>query len=265
MHAGCFDGNGLLNIIAIFHMHITQRLKAELWNRFGSLHFPAEWDGRVYGGGKLSQRFWEYFKAIQLLDLTPDAVVLDIGGGSPTEGAGFFATLLSTAVRGVAILDPKISAAVRSDSGISFIKEPANYETVHQLLSARPEITHITSISVFEHIAPAVREGIVRAINDAFKGDVFVSTFEYHPCRVYFEHQLTARSVSALFSPLTSYFLDEFVASPVWCENAFDQKRMARLSRTRPNIPPNFAPANIPLWYPVAVRFTRFLKPNIAS
>lgn len=62
---------------------ITQRLKQELWHRFGSKEHPAEWDGHVYGGGKLSQRFWEYFKAIELLSLDANSIVLDIGGGSP--------------------------------------------------------------------------------------------------------------------------------------------------------------------------------------
>ena len=238
-------------------MDTTLRLKSELWKRYGSPQHPAEWDGRVYGGGKLSQRFWEYFKAIELLDLTPDSVVLDIGGGSPTEGASFFAALLAGAVRRVIIVDPEIPAGLSPGANTTFVREPANYDALCKLLAAHPEITHVASISVFEHIEPAVREGIVRAINDAFGGDVFVSTFEYHPRQVYFEHQLTARSVSALFTPLVNYFLDQFVSSPVWCENAFDRKRILRAGRNRAYTPGNFSPANIPLWHPVAVRFVR--------
>ncbi len=65
---------------------MTNKLKAELWKRFGSKAHPAEWDGHVYGGGKLSQRFWEYFKAVELLELDGDSVVVDIGGGSPVTG-----------------------------------------------------------------------------------------------------------------------------------------------------------------------------------
>jgi hypothetical protein len=238
-------------------MQTTQRLKSELWSRYGSVQHPAEWDGRVYGGGKLSQRFWEYFKAIELLDLTPDSVVLDIGGGSPTNGASFFAALLASAVRRVLILDPQIPAALQPGANTEFIREPASYEVLLDLLRARPEITHVASISVFEHVEPPIREGMVRAINEAFAGDVFVSTFEYHTRQNYFEHQLTARSASALFSPLTNFFLDEFIASPVWCENAFDRKRIARLGRNRPYTPANLSAANIPLWHPIAVRFIR--------
>ena len=238
-------------------MHISQVLKSKLWAMYGSPQWPAEWDGQVFGGGKLSQRFWEYFKAVELLELTPDAVVLDVGGGSPTSGAGFFATLLSSAVRRVVVLDPKIPGEKKAGTNTTYIREPANYAVMRQLLTAQPEITHIASVSVFEHIEPSIREGIVRAINDTFQGQIFVSTFEYHTRRKYFEHQLTAKSVSTLFSPLTNYFLDEIVAAPVWCENAFDQKRIARWGRNRPYTPSRFSPANIPLWYPIAVRFVR--------
>jgi hypothetical protein len=238
-------------------MQTTQRLKSELWSRYGSEQHPAEWDGRVYGGGKLSQRFWEYFKAIELLDLTPESVVLDIGGGSPTSGAGFFAALLAGVVRRVLILDPEVPAAVDAGPNITLIREAASHAVLLRLLREHPEVTHIASISVFEHVAPAVREGVVQAINEAFTGPAFVATFEYHPRRVYFEHQLTARSVSALFHSLTRYYLDEFVASPVWCVNAFDRKRIVRLGRNDPYTAPNFSAANIPLWHPVAVRFLR--------
>jgi hypothetical protein len=240
----------------------TQTLKAGLWSRFGDPQHPAEWDGRIYGGGKLSQRFWEYFKAIELLDLGSRSVVLDIGGGSPTTGAGFFASLLSTAIAKVVVLDPQIPREATPPPNITFIREPANYDTLRELFSRHPEITHVASISVFEHIEAGVRQGIVRAINESFTGEMFVSTFEYHPRRVYFDHQLTARSVSALFSPLTNYFLDEFVSSPVLCENAFDDKWVPRLGRSRGLNTRLFSGANIPLWHPVAARFLRQPHPR---
>jgi hypothetical protein len=243
-------------------MDLTQHLKSELWHRYGSLQHPAEWDGQVYGGGKLSQRFWEYLIAIQMMDLSADAVVLDIGGGSPTSGAGFFGTLLSKFVNRVVILDSQICDESRPLPNVTYAREPANYESVRRLLRSHPQISHITSISVFEHVEPSVRQSIVQAINDEFHGAVFVSTFEYHPRRVYFEHQLTARTVSTLFSPLSNYFLDEFVTAPVLCENAFDQQRIARLGRNRGVAPGNLAAANIPLWHPVAVRFIRNPAPD---
>ena len=78
---------------------LTEKLKAALWQAYGNLNSPAAWDGNIYGGGKLSQRFWEYHQAIELLDLTPDSVVLDIGGGSPITGAGFFTKVIAPYVK----------------------------------------------------------------------------------------------------------------------------------------------------------------------
>ena len=72
---------------------LTNKLKKLLWERFGSADYPAEWDGRVYGGGKISQRWWEYFQAIEYLELYEGAVVLDIGGGSPATGLSFLVSL----------------------------------------------------------------------------------------------------------------------------------------------------------------------------
>lgn len=126
-----------------------------------------------------------------------------------------------------------------------------------EIFTARPEITHVASISVFEHIDPATREGMIRALNESFSGDTFVATLEYHPINTFFEHQLTARTVSDLFSPLTRFFLDEYTASPVWCENAFDRGNMLRINRKQPLARTNFSAANVPLWYPVAARFIR--------
>ncbi len=98
-----------------------RNLKAELWRRFGNREYPAEWDGRVYGGGKLSQRFWEYFEGVELLDPSPESVVLDIGGGSPVTGAGFFSSLLASAVKKVLILDPNVAADAKPAANIEYL------------------------------------------------------------------------------------------------------------------------------------------------
>ena len=230
----------------------TQRLKAELWRRFGSPDTPSEWDGNIYGGGKLSQRFWEYFKAIELLNLTADSVVLDIGGGSPVTGAGFFASLLATVVRKVIIYDPNISPSAVAPENVEFVRSSASLESFGKFLGERSDLTHAACISVFEHIAPADRENISQSLNDQFQGDTYVATFEFHARHTFFEHQLTAKTVSSLFSPLTHFYLDEMCASPVLAENAYDQGKIPKLSRKTP-----LTAANIPQWYPLAVRFLR--------
>lgn len=229
-------------------MNQTQQLKSELWRRFGSRDAPSEWDGNVYGGGKLSQRFWEYFKAVELLDLDSESIVLDIGGGSPVTGVGFFSALLATAVKKVYVFDLNIALSATAPDNMEFVRSLASYDTLRAFSEARPEITHISSVSVFEHIEPTIREGMVRAVNDFFPGCSFVATFEFHAKRTYFEYQLTARTVSTLFGSLTNYYLDELCASPVRCENAFD-------GLFKPSRRTFIAPVEIPRWYPLAVRF----------
>ena len=91
---------------------LTRPLKQRLWQRFGTAAHPAEWDGLVFGGGKISQRFWEYFKVIEYLDVADGARVLDIGGGSPTTGVSFFPQLLASFPGlHVGVLDTQFGAA----------------------------------------------------------------------------------------------------------------------------------------------------------
>jgi hypothetical protein len=233
-------------------MDATRRLKAELWRRFGAEGHPAEWDGRVYGGGKLSQRYWEYFRAVELLDLDDTSVVLDIGGGSPITGMGFFASLLSTVARKVVVLDPNVGDTSTAPENAEFVRSNGSYDVLKSLLSSRSDITHVASVSVFEHVEPAVREGMVRAIDECFRGTSFVATIEFHARSTFFEHQLTAKTMSDLFAPLTRFYPDEFSASPVWSENAFDTRRLVAVSPKSKRI---VATGPIPRWYPVAVRF----------
>jgi cyclopropane fatty-acyl-phospholipid synthase-like methyltransferase len=231
----------------------TDRLKAELWRRFGSAAYPAEWDGKYYGGGRLSQRFWEYLKAIELLDLDRRSVVLDIGGGSPLTGVGFFSSLLAEEVERVITMDPSIAPDAVAPQNVQLNRSAAGYDELRAVLAAHPQITHVVSVSVFEHVEPKVRLGMVRAINAFLPAGSFVATFEYHARTRYFEHALTARTTSELFAPFTNFYLDELSASPVWCENAFDRTRVLRFLKPRRF----FAASDVPQWYPVAVRFVR--------
>jgi len=234
------------------------RLKQELWSRFGTREHPAEWDGFVFGGGRLSQRFWEYFKTIELMDLQPDSVVLDIGGGSFKTGLGFFSELLSTQVAKVFVLDPEIQNVTDAPPSVTLIPAYANYEELAKLFMAHPEITHVCAVSVLEHVPAGIRREIFQAIDDHFKGHSLVLTFEYHATRVFFEHQLTARTLSEMVEPLKRLYLDAFHASPVHCENAIDPCRTLKIQRKR-NIFKRvlFGTLDTPRWYPVVLRFLR--------
>jgi 2-polyprenyl-3-methyl-5-hydroxy-6-metoxy-1,4-benzoquinol methylase len=235
-------------------MNATQWLKAELWRRFGTPEVPAEWDGRVLGGGKISQRFWEYFKAIEYLEIDENSVVLDIGGGSRATTGGFLANLLAERARAVVVMDPTVGAVgeIRGPSNIEFLARSASYEELRDLFTSRSDLTHVACVSVLEHIEPEARKGVVRAVNEFFKGDFFVATFEFHARTEFFKHQLTTRTMSEMFEPLTAFYPDRLEASPLLAENAFDSKRVVRLSRRR-----QLAEADIPRWHPLAVRFRR--------
>ena len=235
---------------------LTSRIKGDLWRMFGSPDTPAEWDGR-HGGGKLSQRFWEYFQCVEMLDLTPDSVVLDVGGGSPDTGIGFFAQLLAPHVRQVHIMDTN----VKYDPGrpnVSVHRALADRDNLAATLTAHPEIDRVVSVSVFEHIVPSTRVGIIAAINAHFRGDIFVATLEYHSQQVHFEQQLTARSLSELFEPMTRFHLEAMAQSPVHAENAFGSPALATKVLRRLGIKSRLtAPVQSSLWYPLALKFVR--------
>jgi hypothetical protein len=202
-------------------INLTKKLKAALWQCYGNPSYPAEWDGKVYGGGKLSQRFWEYHQAIELLELTPDSVVLDIGGGSPATGAGFFARVIAPLVKKVHVTDVNIGESNDTSPKIVFHRSLANYETLSKVLKETSRITHVACISVFEHIPHEIRCGMIKAVNEYFPGDTFVATLEFHPKECYFERQLVSRTVSEMFAFFTAFYPDTISKSPSWCEDAF--------------------------------------------
>jgi hypothetical protein len=235
---------------------LTERLKAALWQAYGDVNSPAEWDGNIYGGGKLSQRFWEYHQTIELLDLTPDSVVLDIGGGSPITGAGFFTTVIAPYVKEVHVLDVNVGDGRGCLPNIIFHRSLGSYESLAQLLKQNPQITHIASVSVFEHIPDEIRCGMTKAINEFFKGQIFVTTLEYHSRNCYFEYQLTAKTLSELFRPLERFYPEKILQSPVWAENGYQPAGFGRKAIRR--LFPRWRWSkfdNTQLWYPLALRF----------
>lgn len=218
-------------------------IKQRLWSMYGSEAYTAEWDGTVYGGGKISQRFWEYFIAVEMLELTPDSIVLDIGGGK-----GFFANLVAPFVKKVIILDENQDSSAEKLPNIERIRKNATHDSLSEVLSR--EITHIACISVFEHVPEVIREQMIRDINDVFTGGTFVTTFEFHPSICYFEHQLTTRTMSRLFSGFTHYYPLRIESSPLRSENAYGKATTLFHRRKR---------QYIGMWYPLAVHFRRVI------
>lgn len=219
-------------------------IKKRLWNMYGSAENPAEWDGRVFGGGKVSQRFWEYFTAVEMLDLTSDSVVLDIGGGK-----GFFAKLIAPFVKKVIVLDEdQADDTARASDNIECIAKNAVGDTLPSVLKKGDAISHISCISVFEHVADEIREQMIRDIDSHFTGMTFVATFEFHPSVCFFEHQLTTRTMSRMVSQFTQFYPEKIEASPMRCENAFGKATTPFNSRKT---------QHIGMWYPLALKFSR--------
>jgi hypothetical protein len=231
---------------------LSTQLKRTLWERYGSAAYPAEWDGHIYGGGKISQRYWEYFKAIELLDLSDDATVLDIGGGSPITGLSFFGGLLAASGISVVVMDENIRPASTLPPHVSILPRLAGRGTLTEALRYyRP--THLSCISVLEHASPADQLGIFEAVDEAFEGSRFVCTLEFHETTTFFEYQMTTTSLSAAVSRLNRYFLSQIEACPIHCVNSFPST-FQHTSRALVNEPPLER-----LWFPLALCFTRAL------
>jgi hypothetical protein len=219
-------------------MRLTARLKQQLWHWYGSGQFPAEWDGEVGGGGKISQRFWEYFIAIEMLDLCSGAVIVDIGGGSPATGINLFPRLLASAGVQVIVFDVNVGhgAVQETVPNLSLEYGLADYKSLCEAL-VKYTPTHLSCISVLEHASPFQQRGIFDAIESAFEGERAVLTFEFHENQSYFEEQLTTASLSNAVSGVRRYYLNRLERSPMRCTNAFD--------------------GSLRLWYPLALQFER--------
>ena len=226
---------------------ITAQLKRVLWERFGSVTHPAEWDGHVYGGGKISQRFWEYFKVIEFLELDEGASLLDIGGSSPKTGISFFAGLLASCGVPVMVLDTTFDRTVPIPPNVTLIEGLADRQKLSEALRLFHP-THLSCISVLEHASLAQQKGVFEAVEDAFRGSHFVCTFEFHETTRFFDQQLTTSSLSDAVSVLTRYYLADIEAAPFHCVDAFSPSGIGllgsehRLQR---------------LWFPLALGFKR--------
>jgi hypothetical protein len=238
----------------------TLALQARLWRMYGDKAHAAEWDGNVYGGGRLSQRFWEYHKTIDALDLTADSVVLDIGGGSPKTGVSLFVKVLAGVIKRVIVVDASLPPEIPEYPNVLCISKNATQPELEAIFTTHSEITHVTSVSVFEHIAQPERMGIVRGINEHFAGDTFVLTLEFHATTLFFEEQLTTRTLSDIGAALTRFVPVWIEASPFYAENAVRPWRplyariLVRLGvsrAAREQTPP------IGLWKPILLKFVR--------
>ena len=219
------------------HMSVTEKIKAALWSNHGTHECPTEWDGRVYGGGKISQRYWEYLISIEMLDLKPDSVLIDIGGGSPTTGVGIFARSILSAGIKVIVVDENLGAMEGYDTPNLILEKGLADKNTLSTLIEKYNPTHISCVSVLEHASAAQQMGIFEAIEASFHGEKAVFSFEFHETTCFVEQQLTTTTLSNAVSCLKRFYLNRMEKSPLNCVNSV-------IDRDR-------------LWYPLALQFNK--------
>jgi 2-polyprenyl-3-methyl-5-hydroxy-6-metoxy-1,4-benzoquinol methylase len=177
-------------------------LAQTLWEWWGRRDHPAEWDGRKLGGGKGSQRFWEYLWTVQ--NLPPSRRVLDVGGGDNL----FLADLLSTKIPEIWCLDPEIPLAKRSGRYLPL--------TLQQFLSSEAGHTElfdsVTCVSVLEHVGD--KADFCRQL-DTIRAPI-VLTFEL----AYKEDLVTMPMVYDVFAQMQHHYVARMEVCPVWADNS---------------------------------------------
>jgi hypothetical protein len=184
---------------------VTEELLKRLWSLWGTREAPAEWDGRVYGGGKLSQRFWEYHWAIREADFDRDSVVLDVGAGRTL----FFPRLLEGSVARVVAYDPQCEGM--EDERLTVVPKAFSATT----LLARG-YTHAVSISVIEHIEQGEKAEFFAAL-DQVRAPL-VLTLELGPKA--HGANVVMRDLYDLTTRFSGHYCSRVESCPVWADDA---------------------------------------------
>lgn len=200
LQSGRFAGFIKLNDYARkIYMKSLQQL---LWERWGKKEYPAEWDGREGGGGKGSQRFWEYLWALGTLhqwDKPIPARILDVGSGQL-----FFAELIGQRTN-VDVVDPD---GPTPKAGSNIVSWAGTIETF-----VEKEIgvyDWVTCISVLEHVED---KPTFCAALDKFMCPISL-TFEFG------EGGVSLETVYDCLEEFKNHYLYKMELCPVWADNS---------------------------------------------
>ena len=221
-------------------------LKQRLWKEYGTYEHPAEWDGSVYGGGKVSQRFWEYLIGIEYLDGSHIDELVDIGGGNRDKH--FYARVLAPVASKVHVVDLEVQHDGFKRDGadvIYFHKAKKTAMWFRDWLHGHPHVTTAVSISAFEHMPDEIKVAHCKAINEAEHVNLFALTFEFHPVpaivqKMFYPDIVHTQSLDMMVRALNNFYLDRMDSSPVQCVNT-----MSVLTPWTK-------------WYPLALKFVRW-------
>jgi 2-polyprenyl-3-methyl-5-hydroxy-6-metoxy-1,4-benzoquinol methylase len=183
-----------------------EALKQALWDRWGSKEFPAEWDGVKYGGGKGSQRYWEYLWVVDQLKGN-ERRILDVGAGQTL----FLPRLLRLSFPHVEAVDPEVPA------------EDALHHRVElgAWLSDNPRAADsfdcVTCVSVLEHLQDS---RVLFGQLARFARARIIITLELGFEPPGFEYQLTMREIYAGLACFGAHYLSKMETCPVCADNS---------------------------------------------
>ena len=177
-------------------------LRQTLWSWWGQPGHPAEWDGRYYGGGKGSQRFWEYLWALG--QLPPCRRILDVGAGQSL----FLPDLLSTQIDEVWAVDPQIPPSRQN----ARYRAQTLSDFVNQDVARMVDFDCVTCISVLEHIDDKPK--FCREL-DSISAPI-VMTFEL----AYEANLVTMPMVYDCFAQFQNHYVSKMEVCPVWADNS---------------------------------------------
>jgi|SRR6185295_491275 len=181
-------------------------LKSLLWDRWGTAEYPAEWDGQHYGGGRGSQRFWEYLWVIDQLS-GHERHVIDVGAGPNL----FLPKLLGEAFPRVEAVDPELR--VRDAR-----HHPCDLRGwVDRYPSEVSRVDCVTCVSVVEHVQDP---GMIFTDLARFVNAKLIVTLELGFDPPGFEYQLTLRKLYAGLKCFESHYLSRMETCPVWADNS---------------------------------------------
>ena len=185
---------------------MKEGIKKGLWEMWGKPEYPAEWDGSNFGGGKCSQRYWEYLFVINNFpdNLDKYSVILDIGSGENK----FFPTLIRKHCRCIAV-DPDLIPTNKDD-----INRVFDSEIVSSISKGKIDV--VTCISVLEHIEDQVE---FMTTLDLINTPAII-TFEFGSTPPAFDYQLTAMKMYSFCRAIKNHYVSRMERSPVLADNS---------------------------------------------
>lgn len=188
-------------------INFKKELKKELYSRWGDIKYPSEWDGNFFGGGKGSQRFWEYLWTIEQLNSSKK--IFDVGCGQ----SKFFPRLLEKNIAYVYACDPQIEY----EKGRNTVYIKGTLEECFDKIPYNNNFNTITCVSVLEHIEDHT---LICKYLSKFTTSRIICTLEYGFTPRAFNYQVIPQVLYKFFSMMPNHYIEKMELCPVYCEDS---------------------------------------------